>query len=298
MGALFLTVLSQISLAVDDEPALDVPRSCQGLIALFALQDGRRIDRAQASFKLWPDTTEKKARHNLSTALWRLRKCDERLAPIFPTDSSSHIQIADETVVNSDVQRFLKAFKAYQQLDNPTEEERNAAMDASRLASGDPLPGIDAEWADIERERLISLQTEFLFKLASDCEKANEFEEAIRFGDALVKRDPFREDVHRLLMRLHVKAGNRAKAIAQYRTCQGEIGAALGVSPMPETIALYEDLVALPDRSRAPQTPEQIRNYTQAIRSNARDAMRIGTRQREKLVQLLDYAERIDQIEI
>lgn len=298
MTQLSLTVFGGVSLAIDDGPAIKIPRSCHGLLALLALQSKPELDRAEASFKLWPDTTEKKARHNLASTIWRLKGADDRLSDAFAADISKTLGLTAETELVSDYSRLVEAFEGLQNEGELSDEARQKAKAVGKLVCADPLPGIDAEWADIERERLISLQAEFLSRLALDCEQADEVDDAIRFGEELVRRDPFREDVHRLLMRLHVRAGNRAKAIAQYRSCQGEISAALGVSPMPETVELYEDLVALPQRIRAPQTPELVRSYTGAIRSSARDVVMLGKRQQEKLMSLLDYADRIDQIEM
>jgi DNA-binding SARP family transcriptional activator len=43
-------------------------------------------------------------------------------------------------------------------------------------------------------------------------------------------------------MRSYAEMGNRAKAVEQYRICQGELGSELAVEPMEETKALYREI--------------------------------------------------------
>ncbi len=55
----------------------------------------------------------------------------------------------------------------------------------------------------------------------------------------LLALDPLREDVHRLLMRLHARAGRRNAALRQYRACADALGRDLGVAPEDETTGLW-----------------------------------------------------------
>jgi tetratricopeptide (TPR) repeat protein len=59
------------------------------------------------------------------------------------------------------------------------------------------------------------------------------------------------EAVHRALMRLYVRQGRRAAALAQYRMCREVLRRDLGVEPEAETEALYRELVHQPPAGEA-----------------------------------------------
>jgi len=123
-----------------------------------------------------------------------------------------------------------------------------------RLYRGDYLVGIDHEWAWLERQRLRNLYLDGLYHLTLAHAAASNWPLVLEWGRRLNREEPLREDVHRLLMRAHAFAGNRALAIAQYQLCQTVLRADLAVEPMPETQELYRSLVAA-EASPAPAAP-------------------------------------------
>jgi DNA-binding SARP family transcriptional activator len=52
--------------------------------------------------------------------------------------------------------------------------------------------------------------------------------------------DPCREDAHRVIMRTHLRRGERAQALRQYRLCEYVLRREFDTAPEPQTIALYE----------------------------------------------------------
>ena len=121
-----------------------------------------------------------------------------------------------------------------------------------RLYRGDYLVGIDHEWAWLERQRLRNLYLDGLYHLTLAHAAASDWHLVLEWGRRLNREEPLREDVHRLLMRAHAFAGNRALAIAQYQLCRDVLQADLGVEPMPETQELYRSLVAAETSLPAP----------------------------------------------
>jgi len=68
-------------------------------------------------------------------------------------------------------------------------------------------------------------------------------EDALRYAGLLLARDPLREDVHRTVIRLHVRLGNRAEAVRQARWCRAMLHTELGIEPQPGTVALCDELL-------------------------------------------------------
>ena len=66
--------------------------------------------------------------------------------------------------------------------------------------------------------------------------------EAISWGQKVLALDPCWEDAYRLLMRAHMANGNRPTAVRAYQQCVQALGEELGIEPMEETIALYEQV--------------------------------------------------------
>jgi DNA-binding SARP family transcriptional activator len=66
--------------------------------------------------------------------------------------------------------------------------------------------------------------------------------EAAQHASAVLAIDPLREDVHRLLMRIHARSGNRSAALAQFESLKRVLEDELDVSPMPETTRLASSI--------------------------------------------------------
>ena len=65
---------------------------------------------------------------------------------------------------------------------------------------------------------------------------------SLAYAQRLLQHDPCREDAHRLLMRCHLRRGERAQALHQYRVCVDLLRAAFGTTPEPATVALFEQV--------------------------------------------------------
>ncbi len=100
------------------------------------------------------------------------------------------------------------------------------------------------EWALLERERLRLLVIDLLQRLAEDALARQSYEEGAGYIRRSLALDNWREEAHRLLMRLLALAGKRSDALAQFEQCRRLLAENLGVEPAPETVALYETIRA------------------------------------------------------
>ncbi|MCK4448979.1 MAG: AAA family ATPase, partial [Anaerolineae bacterium] len=111
------------------------------------------------------------------------------------------------------------------------------------LYKGDFLEGFYDDWCLEERYRLEGLYLEALERLVAAHETLAQPEDALRYAGLLLARDPLREDVHRTVIRLHVRLGNRAEAVRQARWCRAVLRTELGIEPQSETVALCDELL-------------------------------------------------------
>jgi two-component SAPR family response regulator len=122
--------------------------------------------------------------------------------------------------------------------------DMTAAADSWRQAvalyQGD-ICAIDADIRFIaERERLRSLYLSLLARLADHSFQHSDYVGALRCALKLLSHDVCREDAHRMVMRCHVRLGERAQALRQYRVCEKVLWCEFEARPEPLTEALFE----------------------------------------------------------
>jgi DNA-binding SARP family transcriptional activator len=253
MKALQITLFGQVNVIhPTDSTPLKLSRSSQALLSYLLLQQ-RLVSRDVLMETFWIDHTPVRARSSLTTAIWRLRQLLE----------PAHVQPGTYLITNNvgeigfnwDSSHWLDT-KSFEQHITPllrkpltALEEYNIKQteDALILYRGDLLEGIYDDWALHERDRFRSLYINCLICLMEFYASRSSFEQAIVYGHEILRRDPLREEVHAALMRVYLASGQRTLAIRQYELCRELLGQELGVAPLEETEALYQQIVtALP----------------------------------------------------
>jgi DNA-binding SARP family transcriptional activator len=96
--------------------------------------------------------------------------------------------------------------------------------------------------AVVERERLRARYLSLLASLATYAYAAGDDAACLAYAQRLLAHDPCREDAHRLVMRCHVRRGERAQALHHYGVCVDILRAAYETTPEPATVALFEQV--------------------------------------------------------
>jgi DNA-binding SARP family transcriptional activator len=92
----------------------------------------------------------------------------------------------------------------------------------------------------VQRERVRALYLSLLGRLADQYFRECDYPAALEYALRLLSDDPCREDAHRLVMRCHVRLGERAQALRQYRVCQQILAAEFEARPEPLTSVLFD----------------------------------------------------------
>ncbi|MGA5761786.1 AfsR/SARP family transcriptional regulator [Nonomuraea bangladeshensis] len=211
------------------------------LLAYLVLRRERPQPRDVVAAAFWGDLPAAEARRRLNTALWRLRRVIE--PPHVPRGTYLLVEPSGAMAFNrhSDAAVDVALFESA--VTPALGPGRVSAADAERLAGavglyvGDLLEGAYDDWVVLERERLRELHLSALARLASWHRSAGDLDTALRFGQAILDREPLREDVHRMMIEMHAEAGRRAQALRQYKICREILARELGVDPLPETAA-------------------------------------------------------------
>lgn len=204
------------------------------LLAYILLQRGRIIPREVAANAIWPDDSE-------ADALAKFRRHLHYIKRSLP-GSAAHtwIHVTSKTVAWNGGAPFELDVYEFERLSS-SPSSRAAAVELYR---DDLYPSCVDEWIEYERERLRNLQLKNLETLIKDCQQKQLHTEGVGYARRLLIMDPWREDAVRALMRFRSETGDRSGAIAEYEKFAERLAADLQVDPMPETSAVYEDLIA------------------------------------------------------
>jgi ATP/maltotriose-dependent transcriptional regulator MalT/two-component SAPR family response regulator len=125
-------------------------------------------------------------------------------------------------------------------------DEEGAAQllgEAIKLYRGDFLEEVYYNWVDEVQSYYSDLYLGSLKELIEYHSGRGHHEPVIRYGQMILQRDAYQEDVHCQVMEAHVRSGNRAAAIEQFDGLRKMLRRELGVDPLPATIARYEALI-------------------------------------------------------
>lgn len=208
------------------------PPHVQRLLAFLALHR-RPLQRSFVSGRLWPELTQEHAFGCLRTTLWRVDKRSDLLDATSTDLAIRHSVEVDATELETCADAILM---------------RGGIADSAgvhRLVrAAQLLPDWYDDWVLEERDRLAQLRVLALELAADDLLVAGSFQEAALAAKAAVRADPLRESATRVLIRVHLAAGNQGEALREYRAFQARLARDLALQPGPETTELVR---ALPD---------------------------------------------------
>jgi len=115
-----------------------------------------------------------------------------------------------------------------------------AAIDLYR---GEFMHGCYEEWVEEQRSYYREQYLYMLETLAVASLGREEWPRALHLAHQILRDDPFREDIHCLVMRTHAAQGNRAAVKEQYETLRALLRKDLGIQPASETQKVYRELI-------------------------------------------------------
>ncbi|HKH10380.1 MAG TPA: BTAD domain-containing putative transcriptional regulator [Rubrobacter sp.] len=199
---------------------------------------------------LWPDSSLKKARWSLNSAVHGLRKllggCPSLDSVGCVLLEEGRYRLCPTIRVTTDVDEFDGRYREGLRLEGSGRTVEAAAEyeGAVGLYRGDYLPeDLYEDWTMVERERLSNAYVDMLGRLAAHYAESGRPRECIGACYRILEKDRCHEDSHRLLMRCYVQLGRRGGAVRQYRMCERILSREYGTAPSPETRNLFLGLL-------------------------------------------------------
>lgn len=247
MNSLQVLGFGKLRLQYGNQVVVKFPtRQVEELLGFFLLHQGAHHGREKLITLLWPDSDPDKARGRFSTALWRLRAMFDELGT--PADSYLHatrewVAFAPSYPLQIDIEQFQRTILQAESLTAVSAREK-ALVDALSLYKGELYEGIYSDWCLVERERLARLRLRAMGQMMASCLHRGAFAEAVEWGQAILADDPLREEVHRALMHCYQNTAQYGRAITQFQQCAQLLQNELAILPLPETIAVYQEIIS------------------------------------------------------
>jgi DNA-binding SARP family transcriptional activator len=217
----------------------------RALLAYLVVEGGHAHQRRKLASMLWPETPETTALSNLRYALSNLRKVigDRTAQPPYLIITPHTVQFNPDSNIQIDVTQFEEscALADRNPLDYPS-LRKAAQLYQDRFLAGFSIPDSVPfeEWMILKRERFDRMAYRVFHKLANYHELIGDYDQAIAYAQRQIALDPWREEVHRLMMRCLFYSGQRSAAIAQYEACCQALADDLDIEPNPDTVELYQ----------------------------------------------------------
>ncbi|HVM19535.1 MAG TPA: AAA family ATPase [Egibacteraceae bacterium] len=244
-----LQLLGPPVMTVDGEAVVVDTRKATALLAYLGVS-GQPHRRDALATLLWPDADASRAAGALRRTLSTVRTAVG--ADAVHADRSS-VGLAMDAVT-SDIANVEQLLADCASHGHPPEStcaeciaplQAVAALHRGRFLEGFALRDSAAydDWQFFTAEELDRRLAGVLERLSSALVTAGRISDAIGVGRRRLALDPLHEPAHRDLMRLYAWNGDQGAALSQYRECVRTLDRELGVGPLPETTAVYEDVL-------------------------------------------------------
>ena len=215
------------------------------LLATLGLHLETGVPRDTLLELLWPDQDDEHSAVSLHSLIYSLHCRLRRVRPDAATIVFANGSYALNTAagVSTDIARFDALVGEGNRRAAARQDAAAAACygRALELYRGDLATGSDVA-AVIERERLRASFLTILAWLADRTYREADYTATLVHAARLLAYDPCREDAHRLVMRAHVRRGERAQALRQYRLCEDVLEREFEAVPEAATTALFDQI--------------------------------------------------------
>jgi len=231
-----LRLLGGFELIGSDLSVIELPtRKSRLLLAFLACPPGQSHSREKLAGLFWPDSQEEQARGSLRYALTSLRSV---LAPLAMDTGRDEIALAPGRL-RIDVDLLARAATGAAGAPDPALIYRGEFLEGYSLDS----PGF-ADWLLFERTRCRNLAQAAFEQAILTLAQAGQTADAISLGQRLVALDSLREQSHRVLMKTYATAGERSKAVEQYKLLNDLLKKELAAAPSQRSVELAREILA------------------------------------------------------
>jgi DNA-binding SARP family transcriptional activator len=226
--------------------------------AVLAAEHDRDVSREDLALALWGEAAPRSWAASLREVISKVRRyltdvgLDE--ARVTSALGCYRLRLPPESEVDIDVAEQGADEAARLLASGELDAAQAVAAQVRAIAERPILPGEHGQWLEAKRRMLDECLATALEVVAAVAEARGDWRGVIQAQEALVAREPFREDAYERLMRAHAAAGNRAQALRVYHRCRRLLYEELAIGPSRQMEACLLSLLDEPeavDRSAA-----------------------------------------------
>ena len=252
-GRLRIVMFGELSIDRSGQAVACSSAKALELLCYLVIHHERPHRREGLATLLWPDENLSAGRRHLRQALWKLNRSMPGTnsgagggAGILRAAAPGWLQIDGRIADGCDLVLFERTRATTRDIPGPDLADDDVARIEAALAAyrGDLLAAWPAEWCMPDRLRAREGYLAMLEQMMAYHQDRGRFERGLRYGATALRQDPARESVHRRMMVLHHRAGDRTAAIRQYQLCLRVLDEELGIRPSAATMELHQQICA------------------------------------------------------
>jgi LuxR family transcriptional regulator, maltose regulon positive regulatory protein len=238
---LVIQALGWSQVTLDEKPVSGADWQSSNARDLFYLLLSHRdgMTKEMLGDTLWPDSSPGQLKLRFKNTLYRLRHALQLEVILFQDERYIFNRKLD---YEYDVESFWDFIRQAEST-HKIRERKKFFSAAIQLYKGPYLPEVSGSWVITERERIYKEFVKTSMKLAEIYLDNKEYEQVIDHCNRILGQDQCIEEAHRLVMKANAALGNRVGIIRQFERCQQALMGEVGLTPSPQTQALYQSLI-------------------------------------------------------
>ncbi len=225
-----------------------VTRRARDILCFIASRRHRRASKDTIIDTFWGESDFGSVEKNFHPTVSHIRKALNSNQPLkqnFLLYRDGDYQLNPEFSYRIDTEEFDRLVAEGDAARRAREQEAfvSAYERAVALYRGEFMQGSYDEWAEKQRSYYREQYLRILELLAQTAQKAEDWARSLSLAQGILREDPFREDVHCMVMRAHARQGNRVAVREQYEALRKLLRKELGVEPAAETQRVYRELL-------------------------------------------------------
>jgi DNA-binding SARP family transcriptional activator len=222
-------------------------RRSRDIFCYIATSRHRRVEKDVLIDTFWGDEDFEAVEKNFHPTISHIRKAlnsRQSFKQNFLVFRDGAYHLNPELSYSIDTEEFENAiFEAENaKRDKDTRKFRDCLEAAHALYRGEFMTGVYDAWAEERRHFYTEQFSRILSGLAKISFSEKSWSKALQYANEILHEDPYREDVHRLVMKVFAAQGKPAAVKEQFENLQKLLKTELGVEPAPETRRVFQEL--------------------------------------------------------
>jgi len=223
-------------------------RRARDILCFIASRSHHRTPKDTIIDTFWRETDLKSVDKNFHPTMSHIRKALNSNQPLkqnFLVYRDGDYQLNPEFSYRIDTEEFDRLIAEGETSRRERDFDRCISCYEAAVAvyRGEFMQGSYEAWVDEQRSYYREQYLRMLEALAGVAEKKADWPRSMDLAQRILREDPFREDIHCMVMRSQAALGNRVAVKEQYETLRGLLQKELGVDPAMQTQKAYHDLV-------------------------------------------------------